>query len=536
MPDQPFPQRSYTPLCILGVPRCGSNLLSVILNNHPDILTHGEIFNENVRARITAPFWQKRPRVPYNFSPFREHLETHVFPADPEDKRVIGFKLFPPHLDVPPDGRQACINTLLSVPGLKIILLVRENLLDIALSTSIASRDNEWTHFDKKDPSIKHIHIKPPALLWRMEYVQQQYLQAESLVQGQSVYRLTYNDLVHNTDTIQRELQEFLGVPLRSLQPNCVIRKQRMAPRREVLLNFDAVRQECAQRHPEWVRFFDEPELLTEVAHHGTNSRYSIISRAKQSDMEVSTSNPAFYMQLFRDGPLANASIARIRSHYPSERIIVQSDGDPNPYYRELAEMFRCEYATGKRLYLVEHGGRMIQRMLNAYLKGPGDWLIKVDTDTRIDRRFINLPTGMAIYGSPLKQGPPQGGCVIIPRKVAQMLRDSRLFLSPLLKYPVTSWGAAMTPAFLRDRLETTGCIGFEWTLYWACTQLDIPIVRHPEIFSTWKYGNTNRGRGFAAVHPDKFINVPDKSVHDLCTVNHSGIHRIWLEAVAHSV
>ncbi len=535
MHEQPFPQRNYTPLCILGVPRCGSNLLSTMLSNHPDILVHGEVFNENVRARIAASSWQKRPQTPYAFGPFREHLETQVFPLEAEDMRVIGFKLFPPHLDSAPDGRKICTDTLLSVPGLKIIFLMRENLLDLALSSMIASRDNAWTHFSKQDPPVKQIEITPSTLFWRMDYIRQQYQQAEDLIQGQDVYRLSYGDLVHRTDEVMNELQKFLGVSVRKLQPNGSIRKQRIIPRREALLNFDALRDRCKNDHPEWLKFFDEPEHLSEVPYHGTKDGFSVMLRSKVTELHESASGPAFYVQLFHDGPLANASVAQIRRHYPSERIILQSDGDTNRYYHQLAETWHCEYAEGKRLYLLEHGGKMIQRMLNAYLSGPGEWLIKIDTDTRIDRRFNDLPTGIAIYGSPLRQGPPQGGCVVIPRRVAQLLRDSRVFLSPILKCPASSWGTSMIPSFLRERMESTGCIGFEWTLYWACMQLHIPIVRHPEIFSTWKNGNINKGRLFAVVHPDKFINVPNKLVHDLCTINHSDIHKIWLDAVAHA-
>jgi hypothetical protein len=244
---------------------------------------------------------------------------------------------------------------------------------------------------------------------------------------------------------------------------------------------------------------------------------------------------PAFYVQLFHDAELAEYALKRLRTFYPHSRILLQSDGDTHPYNRALAEVHHCEYAEGERLYLLEHGGRMIQRMLNMYLSGTGEWLIKIDTDTRIDRPFTTLPLEMAVYGTPLRQGPPQGGCVIIPRKVAEAIRDSRVLLSPLLKNPSSSWGAVMAPAFLRERMEATGCIGFEWTLYWACEQLDIPTLSHPEIHATWKQGHINTYGTFAAVHPDKFMNIQSKPVHDLCTINHSDIHTIWLDAVSHA-
>lgn len=174
----------------------------------------------------------------------------------------------------------------------------------------------------------------------------------------------------------------------------------------------------------------------------------------------------------------------------------------------------------------------MLQRMLNDYLCGPGEWLIKIDTDTRIDRPFNVLPTLPAVYGNPLRQGPPQGGCVIIPRKVAVQLRDARILVDGRLRDAKTSWGKPMLPSFLNEQLKTTGRIGFEWTLFWACKELKIPVFPHPEIHATWKQGHVNENRRYAAVHPDKFLNVEDASVHTHCTTAHARASSIYLEAI----
>lgn len=240
----------------------------------------------------------------------------------------------------------------------------------------------------------------------------------------------------------------------------------------------------------------------------------------------------AIYIQLYHDGELAEHAIVHIRTSYPQARILLQSDGDDNPAYHDLALRYGCSYFMGKRLYGRESGGKMLQRMLNDYLCGGGDWMIKIDTDTRIDRPFRVLSSDRAVYGHPLKQGPPQGGCVIIPRAVAAELRDSRIFLDNRLCDAEASWGKIMKDSFLHEQLSRTDRIGFEWTLFWACEELGIPVLRHPEIHATWKQGDLNTDRHYAIVHPDKFLQVEDETIHDQCTASHSRTSDIYLQAV----
>jgi LPS sulfotransferase NodH len=537
MNSAPFPQRTYTPLCLLSVARSGSNLLRSLLNNHPDVLIHGESFNPSLRARATAPFWHTRPLIPYQNGTFRDYMEQHLFPEDAEGKRIIGFKLFPMQLNNAPEGRDVASHILRTIPGMKMLMLIRENVLDTVLSTHQARMTDVWAVFDAEHiPEEQPYHLSYEQLVIAMNQIHTQHKRAEALAQGCDTLRITYADLIQNTADVMHEVQQWLGLDIRDLQPNSAIRKQRTHLRSDILTNFKELRQQCTEEHPEWLPYFDEPEHLTEVVHHGAKGRLSVVAHPKTQMPVTMEPRPTFYMQLYRDGLLAENALKHLRRAYPLEQVIVQSDGDDNPDFMRLARKFHCDYYQGERLYALEHGGKMLQRMLNSYLSGPGDWLIKIDTDTRIDRRFKHLPEDRAVYGCLLRQGPPQGGCVILPRAVAEELRDSRLFLSPLLKDPAGSWGEPMHKGFLEERISATGCIGFEWTLFWACQKLGIPVLPHPEIHATWKQGHANTDYRFAVVHPDKFIHIKDPAIHRQCTTSHSGASTIFLEAVYRSV
>lgn len=120
----------------------------------------------------------------------------------------------------------------------------------------------------------------------------------------------------------------------------------------------------------------------------------------------------------------------------------------------------------------------------------------------------------------------------MIPRKVAIQLRDARILVDGRLRDAKTSWGKPMLPSFLHEQLKTTERIGFEWALFWACKELNIPVFPHPEIYAMWKQGHLNESRFYAAVHPDKFLDVVDESIHAECTTTHARASSIYLEAI----
>ncbi len=213
-------------------------------------------------------------------------------------------------------------------------------------------------------------------------------------------------------------------------------------------------------------------------------------------------------MQMFHDNELAEHALKHLRRAYPYARVLLQSDGDADAAYDDLAMRYNCAYFVGKRLYGQEQGGKMLQRMLNE----------------GVDNKLFPV--------SSLRQGPPQGGCVMIPRAVAAELRTSRVFLDGRLYDAHASWGKPMQQSFLEEQLSKTGRIGFEWTLFWGCTELGIPVLPHPEIHATWKQGHLNTHQQYAAVHPDKFMNIEDDIIHNQCTVSHTHASNVYLRAI----
>jgi len=55
---------------------------------------------------------------------------------------------------------------------------------------------------------------------------------------------------------------------------------------------------------------------------------------------EHSDSDLVFYLQMYHDIDLAKWCLDNIRRHYPDSRLMLVSDGDPNPEYPVMAESF----------------------------------------------------------------------------------------------------------------------------------------------------------------------------------------------------
>ena len=105
-----------------------------------------------------------------------------------------------------------------------------------------------------------------------------------------------------------------------------------------------------------------------------------------------------FVIGVYRDRLRAEGALARLREHFPDARVIVRSDGDRDPKNRELSERFDVDYREEERLYPIEHGGAMIARMLELFLEQPTRYLLKIDTDTAVYRRFHFLPQVVGLF------------------------------------------------------------------------------------------------------------------------------------------
>lgn len=214
-----------------------------------------------------------------------------------------------------------------------------------------------------------------------------------------------------------------------------------------------------------------------------------------------------WYIQTYRDLSRLRKALARVRTFYPESQILVVSDGDPDPAIPAICATHSADYSLRRRLYGVEHGGELVQRILEAFLTTDADVLTKIDPDTSVRRRFTLMPppTDRSIYGTVQSAGSNraasiQGGCIIVPRQAAILLASSELLLSDRLKPPALEWAVdARTMARARSGLTSS-----DQTLGWACRELGLDCRHHPEVFSRYRPSlmDAVTQRGVAVFHP----------------------------------
>ena len=200
---------------------------------------------------------------------------------------------------------------------------------------------------------------------------------------------------------------------------------------------------------------------------------------------------------------LADICLTNLRKHYSTSRVILVSDGDPNKSWESLAEKYRCEYTEGERLYLMENGGKMLQRGLGLFLNKPTDYLIKIDTDTVVRRKLKLFPDKNfpLLFGSVITSNGHntiQGGCVGHTLAAAKLLYESNVLCDDSLKDVDT-----YVPIY--HHRDGRDIIFEDWLRGYCANKIGIEMIDHPEICSRWdKSGSVILPNGdFAITHPN---------------------------------
>lgn len=129
-----------TRFVILATPRCGSNWLCGLLDSHPEILCHHELFNP---AEIHLALSQRGKGWKLGDKRMREEAPLELLKAAWRQTRgfnVVGFKL---NLGQSP----IVLEEVLTNSGILKILLYRRNRIRTFVSEKIATMTGEWESY-----------------------------------------------------------------------------------------------------------------------------------------------------------------------------------------------------------------------------------------------------------------------------------------------------------------------------------------------------------------------------------------------------
>lgn len=212
-----------------------------------------------------------------------------------------------------------------------------------------------------------------------------------------------------------------------------------------------------------------------------------------------------FFALLYKNYDATAECLVDLRKHYSGSRVILRSDGDPDARFSTLARHYRVDFRAESRLFGIENGGAVIERMLEIFLERPTRYLFKIDPDTVIHRRFESLPVRSGLFGT-LQCEPEtpsvQGGCLGFTRDVAEKILRSQLLRDLRLQEP--SRFINDSPYFFRmaHRANRCGLASFDWILGWVASELGISSYAFAEVNSGWQQPPSNLNQRYAVTHP----------------------------------
>mmetsp|Transcript_21409 Transcript_21409/g.52801 ORF Transcript_21409/g.52801 Transcript_21409/m.52801 type:complete len:359 (-) Transcript_21409:93-1169(-) len=244
-PKMAFLSEGIQPFVILSHQRCGSNLLCGLLNSHPEVAMHNELFHDqrvfSYRWSV-PPEWSaaERDKRPLDFLVEALTGSGALRSGSPNGPKASGFKLFPEHWRRSEECH-AAFDQLLGDKRVKKVILVRENRLHTCVSMMRAGATGHYNVGNLDDVPVT---ITPPEYQRFVDAYDSTFDFYRAHLSGQSVCTITYEALIgeRGDEQVQRLLR-FIGVQEDvKLLVNLSTVKQTLRPVKEGITNYEEVK------------------------------------------------------------------------------------------------------------------------------------------------------------------------------------------------------------------------------------------------------------------------------------------------------
>jgi LPS sulfotransferase NodH len=221
-------KHQYVSFVILCEPRTGSTLLHTYLNFHPNIKSYGEAIREHIEKNHSADAGFLKNNI---FKPHGRHL------------KAVGLKLFYFYYDHP--AYADAFKEIIEQKDIKIIHLIREDILKLYVSLKLAQKTNTWSSSNANQKNKPKIFVKADEFkLFAETYVQrQQYFKTQFKTHDVLVVR--YEDLIMDSRAVLEKTQKFLGVKPKHL--SSLLKKQNADALESVVVNYHEVHNTIEQ-------------------------------------------------------------------------------------------------------------------------------------------------------------------------------------------------------------------------------------------------------------------------------------------------
>ncbi|WP_051086545.1 sulfotransferase domain-containing protein [Methylobacterium sp. WSM2598] len=227
---------SHHPFVILAMPRVGTHFLEELLNEHPNVYSRGELLNQYEGN------WPDKSRLLLSDRGLLEvaYLQYTAKSVKAEVTHV-GCKINEPQFR----DRPGIFDELVAWPGLKVILMVRVNVLESLRSLVQARQSGRWLKFSSDGGGA----LPPRVRLSTADC--EAYFRLSDCFNARVVHSfgsgavmvVRYEDVTRDRNACVNSVWSFLGV--RPHQPSGLtdLQRQEMRPLIETVQNFDELRR-----------------------------------------------------------------------------------------------------------------------------------------------------------------------------------------------------------------------------------------------------------------------------------------------------
>ena len=222
---------------VLAAPRTGSNWLCSMLNSHPDVLCHHEIFNPagihyalDHRGDIDIGTVDERDQSP---TQCLARLWRYTF-----GKRIVGFKIN--------RGQNSTVfRSVLDDHEIRKLVVVRRNRIKTFVSELIAEKTGQWESYGSGGPGLEptRVEVKLESLLGHIALNEKYYADIYGSLEtsGQRFLQVAYEDMAQDEEMAR--VLTFLGAEPRAAGLVAATTKQNSTSLRDIVCNLEQLDQ-----------------------------------------------------------------------------------------------------------------------------------------------------------------------------------------------------------------------------------------------------------------------------------------------------
>jgi len=231
---------TYTKFIVISTARSGSSWLSILLNSHAQVMSYLEVFHGSA---VYHPAFSDKTKKSHITVSRRNHnplsfLNNYIYTAVPEKIKAVGFKIFFQHMEY--HENTLITDYLLKNKDVKIIFLVRANLLDSYLSREKALRTDSWISENVKKSSNFKININKKNIALYFKTQNDLNKKYKALFKYHKTLFLTYEMMQVDISKVNQNILQFLKVDHQAL--NSPIQKQSITSKKDQIKNYEELK------------------------------------------------------------------------------------------------------------------------------------------------------------------------------------------------------------------------------------------------------------------------------------------------------